>query len=333
MNGSETFTARSRPDQLPCRSQHRRSRASATNAGAHRRIGQASLLAAVDREGLGPPSDWPRATGRGLARHRDSPGTGPAPADRVTAMTWLITGGAGYIGAHVVRAMTEAGRAGRRARRPLHRDPPSGCRRGVPLVDGSALDRELLDRTLAEHGVTGVVHLAAKKQVGESVEQPLRYYRENVHGLAVLLEAVAAAGRRRFVFSSSAAVYGMPDVDLVTEDTPCVPMNPYGETKLAGEWLVRAAGRAHGIVDGLPALLQRRGRGDAGAGRHRRLQHRPDGLRPAHPRRGPADLRRRLPDPGRHLRPRLHPRRRTSPTPTSRRPAASAGAAAHGAAT
>jgi UDP-glucose 4-epimerase len=68
-----------------------------------------------------------------------------------------------------------------------------------------------------------------------------------VHGLTVLLEAVVAAGVDRFVFSSSAAVYGTPDVDLVTEETPCVPMNPYGETKLTGEWLVRAAGRAAGI--------------------------------------------------------------------------------------
>ncbi|AXK32588.1 UDP-glucose 4-epimerase GalE [Streptomyces armeniacus] len=161
-------------------------------------------------------------------------------------MTWLITGGAGYIGAHVVRAMAEAGE-------PvvvlddLSSGVPDRLPPEVPLVRGSILDRALLDRTLAGHGVRGVVHLAAKKQVGESVEQPLLYYRENVHGLTVLLEAVAAAGVRRFVFSSSAAVYGTPDVDLVQEDTPCVPINPYGETKLTGEWLVRAAGRAHGI--------------------------------------------------------------------------------------
>ncbi|MFD5543175.1 UDP-glucose 4-epimerase GalE, partial [Streptomyces sp. NPDC127079] len=94
----------------------------------------------------------------------------------------------------------------------------------------------------------GVVHLAAKKQVGESVELPLRYYRENVEGLRVLLEAVTEARVPSFVFSSSAAVYGMPDVDLVTEETPCLPMSPYGETKLAGEWLVRATGRATGLA-------------------------------------------------------------------------------------
>jgi UDP-glucose 4-epimerase len=118
---------------------------------------------------------------------------------------------------------------------------------GVPLVVGSTLDAERLARTLADQDVTGVVHLAAKKQVGESVDLPLHYYRENVEGLRVLLEAVTTAGVPSFVFSSSAAVYGMPDVDLVTEETPCVPMSPYGETKLAGEWLVRATGRATGL--------------------------------------------------------------------------------------
>ncbi|MGP3951619.1 UDP-glucose 4-epimerase GalE [Streptomyces sp. 7N604] len=162
-------------------------------------------------------------------------------------MTWLITGGAGYIGAHVVRAMTAAGEDV-----VVLDDLTSGVTdrlpEGVPLVRGTVLDRELLDRTLAEHRVSGVVHLAARKQVGQSVEQPLLYYRENVHGLTVLLEAVVAAGIKRFLFSSSAAVYGMPDAELVTEDTPCLPMSPYGETKLAGEWLVRAAGRAHGIA-------------------------------------------------------------------------------------
>ncbi|MBQ0983402.1 UDP-glucose 4-epimerase GalE [Streptomyces sp. F63] len=162
-------------------------------------------------------------------------------------MTWLITGGAGYIGSHVVKALTGSGE------RAVVLDDLSTGEAGrlpsaVPLERGSVLDRELLDRVLREHGVTGVVHIAAKKQVGESVEKPLLYYRENVDGLRTVLEAAADAGVSRFLFSSSAAVYGMPETDLVTESTPCAPMSPYGETKLAGEWLVAAAGRAHGMA-------------------------------------------------------------------------------------
>ncbi|WP_328871777.1 UDP-glucose 4-epimerase GalE [Streptomyces sp. NBC_00287] len=161
-------------------------------------------------------------------------------------MTWLITGGAGYIGAHVVRAMSEAGE-----RTVVYDDLSTGISErvpdDVPLVVGSTLDAEQVMRALVDHGITGVVHLAAKKQVGESVEQPLRYYRENVEGLRVLLDAVVSAGVPSFVFSSSAAVYGMPDVELVTEETPCAPLSPYGETKLAGEWLVRATARATGL--------------------------------------------------------------------------------------
>ncbi|MFJ8604059.1 UDP-glucose 4-epimerase GalE [Streptomyces shenzhenensis] len=162
-------------------------------------------------------------------------------------MTWLITGGAGYIGAHVARAMADAGERVV-ALDDLSAGVPERLPADIPLVEGSTLDGALVARVLAEHAVTGVVHLAARKQVAESVAQPLRYYRENVGGLGTLLEAVADAGIERFVFSSSAAVYGNPDVALITEDTPCAPVNPYGETKLAGEWLVRAAGRAHGIA-------------------------------------------------------------------------------------
>ena len=105
------------------------------------------------------------------------------------------------------------------------------------LVQGSVLDPAALADAM--EGVTGVVHIAAKKQVGESVAEPLFYYRENLVGLVALLEACQARGVDRFVFSSSAATYGMPDVDLVTEDTPKAPLSPYGETKLVGEWLLR----------------------------------------------------------------------------------------------
>lgn len=161
-------------------------------------------------------------------------------------MTWLITGGAGYIGGHVVHQLAAAGLS-LVVLDDLSSGSPDRLPDGVPLVVGSTLDRAPLDDAIRAHGISGVLHLAARKQVGESVEQPLRYYRENLTGLQNVLEAAVAGGVRNVLFSSSAAVYGMPDVELVDESTPCAPINPYGETKLAGEWLVKAVGRAHGL--------------------------------------------------------------------------------------
>jgi UDP-glucose 4-epimerase len=164
----------------------------------------------------------------------------------VRAMTWLVTGGAGYIGAHVVRALLEDGL------QPVVLDNLASGRSstvpdGVPLVDASILDGDAIRGALKEHDVEGVVHLAAFKYAGVSVEEPLRTYDVNVTGTVRLLEAMRDAEVRPLVFSSSAAVYGNVDVDLVTEDTPTHPESPYGETKLVGEWLLRDAGRAHGL--------------------------------------------------------------------------------------
>ncbi|MGW6915977.1 UDP-glucose 4-epimerase GalE [Kitasatospora sp. NPDC054939] len=161
-------------------------------------------------------------------------------------MTWLITGGAGYIGGHVVRQLLDAGEQVA-VLDDLSTGDATRLPEGVALIEGSILDRTVLDAAIRDHGVQGILHFAAKKQVGESVEQPFFYYRENVIGLQTVLEAAVEGGVTRFLFSSSAAVYGMPDVDLVTESTPCAPMSPYGETKLAGEWLVSAVGKAHGL--------------------------------------------------------------------------------------
>ena len=159
-------------------------------------------------------------------------------------MSWLVTGGAGYIGLHVVRALRAGGHD------VVVLDDLSTGRADlvdVPLVRGSVHDADLLAATLREHDVRGVIHMAAKKQVGESVERPLYYYRENVAGLMTLLEGMAAHGAEVLVFSSSAAVYGMPDVEFVTEQTPTTPLSPYGETKLVGEWLTRDAALATGL--------------------------------------------------------------------------------------
>ncbi len=157
---------------------------------------------------------------------------------------WLVSGGAGYIGAHVVRSLQAAG-----ATAVVLDDLSSGVRDrvDVPFVPGDIGDVELVTRTLRDHQVTGVLHLAADKQVAESVEQPLRYYRRNVTNLVQLLTAMHAAGVDRLVFSSSAAVYGMVDSDQVREDDPTEPINPYGETKLIGEWLIRDQARATGL--------------------------------------------------------------------------------------
>jgi UDP-glucose 4-epimerase len=160
-------------------------------------------------------------------------------------VTWLVTGGAGYIGAHVVTAMRDAGEEVVVLDDLSSGDPDRVP--GVPLVEGTVLDGALVERTLREHAVDGIVHLAAKKQVEESVRRPLYYYRENVEGLRVLLEAATAAAVGSFVFSSSAAVYGAPDVDLVSERTECRPVNPYGQTKLIGERMVADVAAATGL--------------------------------------------------------------------------------------
>jgi UDP-glucose 4-epimerase len=165
---------------------------------------------------------------------------------RVIAVTsWLVTGGAGYIGAHVVKALRDRDEAV-----VVIDDLSTGAAGRVgdaALVVGSVLDGELVRSTLEKYDVAGIVHIAAKKQVGESMANPLLYYRENVGGLITLLEAATAVGVGSFVFSSSAATYGMPDVDLVTEQTPGAPMSPYGESKLIGEWMTRAVGLATGL--------------------------------------------------------------------------------------
>jgi UDP-glucose 4-epimerase len=161
-------------------------------------------------------------------------------------MSWLVTGGAGYIGSHVVRALQAAGLA------PVVIDDlSSGFERfvpqDVPFVRASILDQAAVTAALTEHDVEGVIHLAGFKYAGVSVQRPLHTYAQNVHGTATLLEAMLESGVGSIVFSSSAATFGTPDVDLVTEETPTNPQSPYGETKLIGEWLLRDVATAHGL--------------------------------------------------------------------------------------
>ena len=161
-------------------------------------------------------------------------------------MTWLITGGAGYIGAHVVSAFTDAGLE------PVVVDNLSSGRTGfvpdgVRLEVGDVRDVDLLRRVMREHRVDAVVHLAAFKYAGASVARPLHTYEQNVVGTMGLLAAMQQEGVESLVFSSSSAVYGTPDVDVVTEDTPVGPESPYGESKLVGEWLLRDQARVTGL--------------------------------------------------------------------------------------
>ncbi len=153
-------------------------------------------------------------------------------------MTWMLTGGAGYIGAHIVRAFQAIDLPV-----VVLDDLSSGIRENipsdVPFVRASVADPVAVRGAMRKHGVTGVLHLAAKKAVGESVEKPLLYWDENVGGMRSLLQSCVDEGVDRVLFSSSAAVYGEPPVELVDEATVTVPISPYGETKLVGEWMLR----------------------------------------------------------------------------------------------
>jgi UDP-glucose 4-epimerase len=135
----------------------------------------------------------------------------------------LVTGGAGYIGSHVVRQL---------------------CESGEQVV---VLDRDLVTRLLAEHRISTILHFAAHTIVPESVSDPLKYYGNNTCATRSLLECAVRAGVKHFIFSSTAAVYGMPENGIASEDTPTAPINPYGSSKLMSEWMLRDADLAHAL--------------------------------------------------------------------------------------
>lgn len=161
-------------------------------------------------------------------------------------MTTLVIGGAGYIGSHVVRLLLERGQEV-----VVVDDLSTGFRErteGAELIELDVTQPDAKDKLafqLRASGADSVIHFAAHKQVGESVQNPELYWHDNIAGLANVLAACASADVRDVVFSSSAAVYGMPDVDLVTEDLQPQPINPYGATKYVGEWMLADAERAH----------------------------------------------------------------------------------------
>lgn len=158
----------------------------------------------------------------------------------------LVTGGAGYVGAHACKALARAGFT------PVVFDNLStGWAEAVkwgPLVQGDLMDRAMIDAALAEHRPVAVMHFAALSLVGESMQDPGRYWRVNVGGALNLMEACAAAGVRNFVFSSTCATYGDQDGVLLTEATPQRPINAYGGSKLAIEGMLRDFGAAFGIA-------------------------------------------------------------------------------------
>jgi UDP-glucose 4-epimerase len=163
-------------------------------------------------------------------------------------MKILVTGGAGYIGSHVIRQLIAAGHE------PVALDDLSAGKvdrlGDTPLVELDLASPDAVNKmveAIKKHSIEGVIHLAARKSVGESVDRPEYYYQQNVNSVTNLLLAMRETKVMNMVFSSSAATYGSPDVDQVNEDYLARPINPYGETKLIGEWMMAAAEKAWGL--------------------------------------------------------------------------------------
>lgn len=156
----------------------------------------------------------------------------------------LVTGGAGYIGSHAVLALKDAGH------QPVVIDNlVTGFRWAipgdVPFVEGNIADVALVAQTLHDHGIVAIMHFAGSIIVPESVENPLKYYRNNTAASRSLIESAVTAGVRHFIFSSTAATYGIPETSPVREDMPTLPINPYGLSKLMTEYMLRDVAAAH----------------------------------------------------------------------------------------
>lgn len=161
-------------------------------------------------------------------------------------MTILVTGGAGYIGSHMVHELVDSGEPA-----VVLDNLSTGFRfllpTAVPFVAGSTGDRELVARTIRQHKVSAIIHFAASLIVPESVRDPLGYYRNNTMNTCSLLQTAIENGVGQFIFSSTAAVYGNAEKVPVREDAPTVPISPYGTSKLMSEIMLHDAGKAHGL--------------------------------------------------------------------------------------
>ncbi len=161
-------------------------------------------------------------------------------------MTTLVTGGAGYIGSHMVLALRDAGEPA-----VVLDDFSTGFERlvppGVPIVRGDMGDADLLDRVIRDHSITDIAHFAARIVVPDSVADPLGYYLNNTVKARTVIEAAVRNGVKNFIFSSTAAVYGDADEMPVTELTRADPVSPYGRSKLMVEWMLADAAHAHGL--------------------------------------------------------------------------------------
>ncbi|TDL32940.1 UDP-glucose 4-epimerase GalE [Jeotgalibacillus sp. S-D1] len=161
-------------------------------------------------------------------------------------MTILVTGGAGYIGSHAVLTL-------KRQNKDvviidsLQTGHQGAIDQDTPYYEGDLRDSEFLDRVFSAHSIDAVIHFAANSLVGESVTDPLKYYDNNVGGAISLLQAMNRHEVKKIIFSSTAATYGEPESELIDENDPTVPTNPYGETKLVIEKMLKWAGNAYGI--------------------------------------------------------------------------------------
>jgi UDP-glucose 4-epimerase len=162
----------------------------------------------------------------------------------VSKVPVLVTGGAGYIGSHAVLALKDAGWDVSVIDN-LVTGFAFAVPEGVPLYQGDIADGALLARIFAERGIKAILHFAGSVVVPESVENPLKYYHNNTANSRALIEAAVKGGVDHFIFSSTAATYGIPDVERVTEDTPKAPINPYGMSKLMTEIMLKDVAAAH----------------------------------------------------------------------------------------